>query len=244
MAELCREAIGLLVVVNTDPLGGVVGCEAVGVASTAEGCAIDLRGLRERATRLSSIPMEGPVGQSLPIGARKLSELDPDWRSGSMGELWGELARSEIAVGTRTFSKMPGRVLQVQVAPQWTSGTPTPCIAMMEVALPHLMRYAERALGSKPFNGSDSLSSREQDVLEHLLAGRSNKEISAALSISAHTVHDYVKSLHRKLGVRSRGELLSRVLHITPSTAPGQIAATSMAQTLADHPEQHAATSA
>lgn len=56
------------------------------------------------------------------------------------------------------------------------------------------------------------LTPREQDVLELLVEGKSVREISDELSRSPHTVHDYVKSLHRKLGASSRGELVARVL--------------------------------
>lgn len=54
------------------------------------------------------------------------------------------------------------------------------------------------------------LSPRERRTLSLLLAGASEKEIALALALSAHTVHQYVKALYRKLGVRSRGELLAR----------------------------------
>jgi DNA-binding CsgD family transcriptional regulator len=56
------------------------------------------------------------------------------------------------------------------------------------------------------------LTPREQDVLELLVEGKSVREIGDELSRSPHTVHDYVKSLHRKLGASSRGELVARVL--------------------------------
>lgn len=56
------------------------------------------------------------------------------------------------------------------------------------------------------------LSRRERATLESLVAGASEKEIAAQLGISRHTVHDYAKRIYRAFGVRSRGELLARVL--------------------------------
>ncbi len=56
------------------------------------------------------------------------------------------------------------------------------------------------------------LAPRLRDTLNQLLTGASEKEIAVHLGISAHTVHDYVKAIHRELGVRSRGELLSRFI--------------------------------
>jgi DNA-binding CsgD family transcriptional regulator len=53
------------------------------------------------------------------------------------------------------------------------------------------------------------LPPRMQQTLQGLLAGRSEKEVADQMAISPHTVHDYVKALHAKFGVRSRGELLA-----------------------------------
>jgi DNA-binding NarL/FixJ family response regulator len=56
------------------------------------------------------------------------------------------------------------------------------------------------------------LPPRLGQVLRCLARGLSEKQIAAELDLSAHTVHDYVKALHRRLGVASRGELLARAL--------------------------------
>ncbi len=53
------------------------------------------------------------------------------------------------------------------------------------------------------------LPPRQRETLAALLQGASEKEIAERLAISPHTVHGYVKTIHRELGVRSRGELLS-----------------------------------
>lgn len=55
------------------------------------------------------------------------------------------------------------------------------------------------------------LTPRARVVLECLARGDSEKEIAAALYLSAHTVHDHVKAIHRAYRVRSRGELLGRL---------------------------------
>ena len=54
------------------------------------------------------------------------------------------------------------------------------------------------------------LSPRMRQTLERLLAGDSEKEIAVRLRLSPHTVHVYVKSLYRRFGVCSRGELFAR----------------------------------
>lgn len=74
-------------------------------------------------------------------------------------------------------------------------------------------KLASNALSCTDSEGNVAwLTPREQDVLERLVEGKSVREISDELERSQHTVHDYVKSLHRKLGATSRGELVAKVL--------------------------------
>ncbi len=54
------------------------------------------------------------------------------------------------------------------------------------------------------------LSPREGEVLRMLQQGKTVKQIAFKLQRSPHTVHDHVKSLHRKLGACNRGELLAK----------------------------------
>jgi len=84
-----------------------------------------------------------------------------------------------------------------------------------DLAIPRRMagrlvrRLAERARrarsGHDPL-GADGLSSREREVLRLLAEGMTDKEIAAALTISARTVETHVSSLLHKLGVRNRVE--------------------------------------
>ena len=53
----------------------------------------------------------------------------------------------------------------------------------------------------------DPLTKREKDVLEMLVAGRSNKEIAVPLGIEERTVKSYVSKLMRKTGVKNRIKL-------------------------------------
>jgi len=54
------------------------------------------------------------------------------------------------------------------------------------------------------------ISSRELEVLELLAAGRSNKEIAAALTVSPNTVKTHVARLYEKLEARRRTEAILR----------------------------------
>jgi len=57
-----------------------------------------------------------------------------------------------------------------------------------------------------------SLSGRERDVLGCLVAGSSNREIGQQLYIAESTVRFHVSSILRKLGVRTRAEVIALVL--------------------------------
>ncbi|HEX8339846.1 MAG TPA: LuxR C-terminal-related transcriptional regulator [Tepidisphaeraceae bacterium] len=68
---------------------------------------------------------------------------------------------------------------------------------------------AVRSSDDGPLTGVH-LPPRARQILNRLLHGDGEKQIALALGISPHTVHTYVKQLHKTLGVSSRGELLAR----------------------------------
>ncbi len=59
---------------------------------------------------------------------------------------------------------------------------------------------------------TDSLSEREQQVLELLAQGLIYKEISEKLGISYETVHTYIRRVYEKLQVRTRTEAVAKFL--------------------------------
>jgi RNA polymerase sigma factor (sigma-70 family) len=56
----------------------------------------------------------------------------------------------------------------------------------------------------------ESLSPREQNILEHIGQGRSNKEVARELGISPETVKSHVKNIFVKLAVEKRAQAISR----------------------------------
>jgi DNA-binding NarL/FixJ family response regulator len=58
--------------------------------------------------------------------------------------------------------------------------------------------------GTLAEDGRDVLTPRETEVLRLIAAGADNSAIGQALSISPHTVKQYVRNIFDKLGVRSR----------------------------------------
>lgn len=68
---------------------------------------------------------------------------------------------------------------------------------------------------AKIFSEKYNISSREIEVLNLLIAGKSNKEIEDLLFISINTVKNHVSCLFRKLGISSRGQLMNLVIMLS-----------------------------
>ncbi len=63
-----------------------------------------------------------------------------------------------------------------------------------------------------PFNMTAyGLSPREEELAKLVVRGLSTARISRTLFISEHTVHNHLRSVFEKVGVRSRGELVKRL---------------------------------
>jgi RNA polymerase sigma factor (sigma-70 family) len=59
---------------------------------------------------------------------------------------------------------------------------------------------------------TESLSTREQEVLDLLSRGLMYKEIADKLQISYETVHTYIRRIYEKLQVRTRTEAVAKFL--------------------------------
>ncbi len=59
---------------------------------------------------------------------------------------------------------------------------------------------------------SFDLSSREKEIIELVLAGKSNREIAETLNISINTVKKHLYNIFNKVGVDSRSQLISLLL--------------------------------
>ena len=66
-----------------------------------------------------------------------------------------------------------------------------------------------------------TLTARERQVLEHVVAGRLNKQIAAALGIAEKTVKFHRGNLMRKMGVRSVAELVKLAQRAGVGVSPG-----------------------
>ena len=68
--------------------------------------------------------------------------------------------------------------------------------------LEHALREVPRPLASP--DGAAELTPRELEVLEHVAAGRTDREIATLLYVSVRTVQKHLEHAYEKLGVRTR----------------------------------------
>jgi DNA-binding NarL/FixJ family response regulator len=64
----------------------------------------------------------------------------------------------------------------------------------------------------KPPDGIDSLTSREQEVLQLLAKGRLQKNIASTMGISVNTLRSHLRSIYEKLHVHSRSEAMLKLI--------------------------------
>ena len=86
--------------------------------------------------------------------------------------------------------------------------------------------HALEALANSPLvrstnhKGIELLSARERQVIQHVAGGLSNREIAHTLSLSPHTVKNYLFRIFDKLGVSSRTELLYLTMNNSQTQPP------------------------
>jgi len=97
-----------------------------------------------------------------------------------------------------------GRWLSVQASPLPGQGQPaTIAVLICPAPASEVTGIMQLAYGLTP---------RERAVLDHVIAGRPTREIAGRLHVTTSTVQDHMKAIFTKAGVRSRGELVARML--------------------------------
>lgn len=84
-------------------------------------------------------------------------------------------------------------------------------VAAGAISVPQDYRFL---LQPSDIRDSTSLSAREQEVLTHVGAGRSSKEIADVLSISVNTVENHRRHLFEKLKVKNSADLVREGMSI------------------------------
>jgi DNA-binding NarL/FixJ family response regulator len=144
-----------------------------------------LRQLRERSSRTRAI-----VFTVFDTDDRIIAAVE----AGAAGYLLKGAPRSEIFAAVRVVHA-GGSLLEPVVASK---------------VLQHVRDAGAR--GGDASRAAPMLTAREQNVLELMARGRTNKQIAAALSITERTVKFHVSSIFTKLGAGNRADAVTRAL--------------------------------
>lgn len=205
--DWCERAAGALVVLVPDG-GVVVALARLGV----NGRVVEVVSAGA-ATGAAVLAAPGALALRAEVG----HICNMQWAPDALRPVWDWLPSARVVCGAATLEGGRAAVLASVASP--TAGE------LLHAVLSELMgplaEASRRTFGDGVLRHSDWLSPREQEVLSALLLGKSIREIAIESGRSAHTVHDHVKNLHRKLHANSRGELVARALgYIEPSPGP------------------------
>lgn len=208
-----------ILITNSSPGGRTLTLEAAGFSASPgvasdDGVELTVRSKAERLTDLGlSIESEVVLG--------RIRDLIPvsDWRTHGIGRLWQGTSVADVLVAASPLGHTePGRYMISQVALSEEGAEPKPGqFELLGVIHNLLVRRALVSIGETRATSSRWLTAREQEVLDLLVVGKSVRVIAEELGRSPHTVHDHVKSLHRKLDASSRGELVAKALGHAPA---------------------------
>lgn len=211
--EALRGIAVAITLAQLDVHGRIVSVIGQSIGGTQDGGALNEPALA-RARGLLDLARTMPLADWV-VGGTELAAVD------SSGQKVGSEAADErglCSVSARVLFEGENARRAIVAAVVWREdsarleGAGLVVRAAVEAALQPLREVAGRALGKADLVAGGWLSPREQEVLEMLTLGWSVPEIAEQLKRSPFTVHDHVKSLHRKLGLNTRGALVARAL--------------------------------
>ena len=215
LARIATGSLAWVMIAQLDAHGDIISREAAGVGSTApsndRARLLTLRSAVERVPGLGFAPSEEDLNRGVAGEASRL--YGAEWARAPIARAWTPDVPDAALIGVASLGGVdPRRALVVGIGIPAGGPDPADAARLLSCTLPVLIRRAVLAIGSRPSTSSRWLTDREQIVLERLALGRSVREIAEEIDRSPHTVHDHVKSLHRKLNASSRGELVARAL--------------------------------
>ena len=204
------------------------------------GAGLKAAALRSRATREQDSPdvpgvitldRSGSVISHTPTAEhwlRDLEDLDPHWRRDNLPMavrmVSGALSHALSPGSDNDHNLVPrvrvrgrsGRWLALYGSLTESSGDrPGETVIVIGPARPEEVAWLTLA--------AYGLSPREEEVVELVVRGYTNRQVSSTLFISEHTVQRHLSNIFEKVGVRSRKTLLKRLYfeNLLPSMAAG-----------------------
>ncbi len=138
---------------------------------------------------------------------------------------WGALNPAEMLLGAALVqSGATACAIAVEVAsndPAFRSCEVQRVV--LHACLPMLAQRMHCSLGHVIDQRQKWLTAREETIVWELASGKKVPQIARELGRSIYTVHDHVKNIHRKLGAKTRGQLVARALgHLAHTHAPAR----------------------
>ncbi len=146
------------------------------------------------------------------------------------------VAMAAMRVPTLVVSRRDDRLISAETSREIATAIPDAELVLLdgEAHLPHegdvdslvaavlaFLEPARRPSAGSPGPGgaTERLTEREREVLDHLVAGATNRAIADRLVLSVRTVERHTLNIYAKLGVQGRAEAISAVLGRQPDTA-------------------------
>jgi DNA-binding CsgD family transcriptional regulator len=94
--------------------------------------------------------------------------------------------------------------------------------AVLDLLRPFLIAMRERfELRASPTPiGIDSLTAREEEILQWVALGKTNDQIATSLVVSTHTVRKHLENIYAKLGVHTRTAAVAHVQRTVATNVP------------------------
>jgi len=192
---------GLVMLINREPDMQIVGEAADGLEA--------IKRAKELRPQVIVMDLSMP-GMSGLVATRKLKQLMPDMQV--------------VALTRHDESGYLQELLQAGASGYVLKQSPSEELIRAIRAVVHGKSYLDPSITtevfknyttreSKSFSGAnESLTKREQEVLQYIAAGYSNKEIAARMDISIKTVEAHKANSTRKLGLKSRIDIVNYAL--------------------------------
>lgn len=167
----------------------------------------EFRSTRTRLFYFQDIPTDNPVAQFLaqrecPVHEAQLVD-NATWRAHCPRADHGHVLVGPLLAGLR----MVGALAVTRTEEQGLFQAED-LQRMTQLSLQFSCRLSELERGSAPLS---QLTPRENQVTQRVAQGLSNAEIGRQLQVSEQTIKQFLKSVFRKLGVRSRAQLTALV---------------------------------
>jgi len=173
-------------------------------------CRVDLR---QQGVPASSLPLAWDVAH-LEAQAAEMSDDLSGIRQRFLDDLYASGVRSgllfRLASPTHVNQHTVISLLSRRPGSGWISDSVIGQALILGLSVHEYVSRHTRVVGA-PGTGRIEISATQQDILQHLLQGRSDKEIANRLDLSSHTVDYHMRQLRRRFAARNRVQLVNAV---------------------------------